>query len=89
MHFLPRQTASSRTSRGRSGKVLNHLAVQRTVAASIQTQALNAIVFLYRDVLVAPLGEMNGLHRVQQRKRIPVVITASEVSRVTSPFDAL
>ncbi|MHB1083687.1 MAG: integron integrase [Thiobacillus sp.] len=63
---------------------LNHLAVQRKVAASTQTQALNAIVFLYRDVLVAPLGEMNGLNRVQQRKRIPVVMTANEVSSVLS-----
>lgn len=50
---------------------LNHLAVQRHVAASTQTQALNAIVFLYRDVLVTPLGEMGNLNRVQQRKRIP------------------
>ena len=32
--------------------------------------ALNAIVFLYREVLVAPLGEISGLNRVQQRKRI-------------------
>ena len=63
---------------------LNHLAVKRKVAASTQTQALNAIVFLYRDVLVAPLGEMNGLNRVQQRKRIPVVMTANEVSSVLS-----
>lgn len=63
---------------------LNHLAVQRKVAASTQTQALNAIVFLYRDVLVAPLSEMNGLNRVQQRKRIPVVMTANEVSAVLS-----
>jgi hypothetical protein len=49
----------------------NHLAVQRKVAAATQTQALNAIAFLYRDVLVVPLGEMNGLNRGQQRKRIP------------------
>lgn len=63
---------------------VNYLAVQRKVAASTQTQALNAIVFLYRDVLVAPLGEMNGLNRVQQRKCIPVVMTATEVSAVLS-----
>lgn len=63
---------------------VNHLAVQRKVAASTQTQALNALVFLYRDVLVAPLGEMSGLNRVQQRQRIPVVMTASEVSAVLS-----
>lgn len=63
---------------------VNHLAVQRSLSASSQTQALNAIVFLYRDVLVLPLGEMNGLNRVQQRKRIPVVMTAKEVSAVLS-----
>jgi integron integrase len=63
---------------------VNHLAVQRKVAASTQTQALNAIVFLYRDVLVSPLGDINGLNRVQQRKRIPVVLTATEVSTVLS-----
>lgn len=63
---------------------VNHLAVQRKVAASTQTQALNAIVFLYRDVLAVPLGEMSGLNRVQQRQRIPVVMTATEVSAVLS-----
>ena len=63
---------------------LNHLAVNRKVAASTQTQALNAIVFLYRDVLAAPLLEMKGLNRVQQRQRIPVVLTPEEVSRVLS-----
>lgn len=61
---------------------INHLAVQRKVSASTQTQALNAIAFLYRDVLVIPLGEIAGLNRVQQHKRIPVVMTASEVSAV-------
>jgi hypothetical protein len=30
---------------------LSHLASQRNVAASTQNQALNAILFLYRDVL--------------------------------------
>lgn len=63
---------------------LNHLAVNRRVAASTQTQALNAIVFLYRDVLAAPLAEMNGLNRVQQRQRVPVVLTSGEVSQVLS-----
>jgi site-specific recombinase XerD len=63
---------------------LNHLAVNRKVAASTQTQALNAIVFLYRDVLATPLSEMSGLNRVHQRQRIPVVLTPGEVSQVLS-----
>jgi site-specific recombinase XerD len=50
---------------------LNHLAVNRNVAASTQTQALNAIVFLYKAVLDAPLGDLVGLRRVQQRARVP------------------
>lgn len=61
---------------------INYLAVKRKVAASTQSQALNAIAFLYRDVLVIQLGEISGLNRVQQHKRIPVVMTASEVSAV-------
>ncbi len=61
---------------------LNHLAVQRKVAASTQTQALNALVFLYRDVLETPLNEISGFNRVQQRQRIPVVMTPKEVLSV-------
>lgn len=61
---------------------LNYLAVQRHVAASTQSQALNALVFLYGEVLVQPLGEMRGLRRVQRRQRVPVVLTRDEVRRV-------
>jgi integron integrase len=61
---------------------LNHLAVNRQVSASTQTQALNALVFLYRDVLSTPLEKLPGFNRVQQRQRIPVVMTPSEVSAV-------
>lgn len=58
---------------------LNHLAVTRHVAASTQTQALNAIVFLYESVLERPLGQMSGLKRVQHRERVPVVLSREEV----------
>lgn len=61
---------------------LNYLAVSRKVAASTQTQALNAIVFLYDSVMAQPLGTMSGLKRVQARHRVPVVLTTEEVKRV-------
>lgn len=66
---------------------LNHLAVDRHVAASTQTQALNAIVFLYESVLTQPLGQMTGLKRVQKRHRVPVVLTREEVKAVLSMMD--
>lgn len=63
---------------------LNHLAVTRRVAASTQSQALNAIVFLYDSVLSKPLGQMTGLKRIQRRHRVPVVLNRDEVKRVLS-----
>jgi hypothetical protein len=35
---------------------------------------LNALVFLYQEVLEKPLGQMKGLDRVQQRHRVPEVL---------------
>jgi len=61
---------------------LNHLAVDRKVAASTQSQALNALVFLYSNVLEKPLPEMTGIKRVQHRYRVPVVLTQDEVRAV-------
>jgi hypothetical protein len=63
---------------------INHLAVNRNVAASTQSQALNALVFLYDHVLERPLGQITGLRRVQHRQRVPVVLTVGEVQAVLS-----
>jgi integron integrase len=61
---------------------LTHLAVQADSAASTQNQALNALVFLYRNVLERPLGDVNGVIRAKKPQRLPVVLTPEEVSRV-------
>ena len=51
---------------------LSHLAVERSVSASTQAQALSALVFLYRHVLDDPLPWINGLIRAQRRRKPPV-----------------
>lgn len=61
---------------------VNHLASGRQVAASTQSQALNAILFLYRDVLAQDIGRLDGLKRVQLRSSVPVVMTMGEVRDV-------
>lgn len=61
---------------------LNHLATTRNVSASTQSQALNALIFLYKQVLGMELGDLQGLNRVRTPKRIPVVLSQEEVSRV-------
>lgn len=61
---------------------LSHLAKDRNVAASTQNQALNALVFLYGEVLHQPLGELGTWARAERPKRLPVVLTREEVQRV-------
>lgn len=58
---------------------INHLATAHNVAASTQSQALNALLFLYRDVLAIEVGYLDDLRRVQRPSRIPVVLTIDEV----------
>ncbi|MCU1267513.1 MAG: intINeu [Acidobacteria bacterium] len=58
---------------------LNHLAVDKGVAASTQHQALSALIFLYRHVLDIEIGTMDKLERAQQPERLPVVLTETEV----------
>ena len=61
---------------------LNHLAGPRRVSASTQSQALNALLFLYKRVLETDPGWFEGLRRVQRKKSLPVVLSEAEVSRV-------
>jgi len=60
-------------------RFLTHLAVDEDVAPATQNQAMNAIVFLYRDVLKTPLGEGINAIRAKRRPKLPVVLTPTEV----------
>jgi integrase len=53
--------------------------VERKVAASTQNQALNAIVFLYTEVLGRELGWLDNMEWAKRPARLPVVLTATEV----------
>src|SRR5699024_1081181 len=61
---------------------LTHLAVERHVSASTQNQALNAILFLYREVLGIKLPWMENVVRAKRPKRLPVVLSVQEVNQV-------
>jgi integron integrase len=75
----PRQLAEKDVNR-----FLTSLAVDENVAASTQNQALSAILFLYEHVLDQPLDRIEGVVRARRPKRLPVVLTVDEVSRVMS-----
>jgi integron integrase len=60
---------------------LTHLAVRGRVSASTQNQALNALVFLYKQVLEIDLGRFDAV-RARRPKRLPVVLAPEEVAAV-------
>jgi len=58
---------------------LTYLATARHVSSSTRNQALSAILFLYRDVLVVNLSWLDGFERSIKPQRLPVMLTPLEV----------
>jgi integron integrase len=68
------------TSEEKVRAYLEHLAPR--VAAKTQAQALNAIVFFYREIAERPLGDLGNWSRAKIPRRLPVWLTVAEVQRV-------
>lgn len=66
---------------------LSHLANVGKVAVSTHHQALSALLFLYREVLGTELPWMTEVGRPKKPKRLPVVLTQTEVRRVLDHID--
>jgi len=65
---------------------LSKLAVEERVGVATQRQALNALVFYFREVAAKELGELGDFARARKRLRVPVVLNREECERL---FEAL
>lgn len=63
---------------------LTNLAVVGNVSASTQNLAKSALLFLYREVLEIQLPWLDNVTQAKVPKRLPVVLTVSEVQNVLS-----
>ena len=63
-------------------RFLSSLATDRRVSASTQNQALNALLFLYHQVLFKNVGYVHGVVRARRPRRLPVVLTREEVRSI-------
>jgi integron integrase len=61
---------------------LTNLAVNGKVSAATQTQALSALLFLYREVLGTDLPWLDNLVRAKPSRRLPTVLSVQEVHRL-------
>src|ERR1051325_1802061 len=61
--------------------------VEGQIAASTQTVALSALLFLYRDVLKKELPYVSNIERARKPKRLPVVFTRDETKRILASLE--
>ena len=66
---------------------LTYLANDCGVSASTHHQALSALLFLYKEVLGIDLPWLEEIHRPNRTKRLPVVLTANEISLILSRLE--
>lgn len=66
---------------------LSDLATRLNVAAATQNLALNAVLFMYREVLKAELPWLNEVVRAKKPQRLPLVFTRDEVKRLLAQLD--
>lgn len=67
-------------------KFLSHLAAERHVASATQSQAFNALLFLYRYVLHVDVAGLASTVRAAKKRRLPVVLSHSEIAAILAPM---
>ncbi|MBA4396888.1 MAG: integron integrase [Syntrophus sp. (in: bacteria)] len=70
-------------------RFLSYLATERRVAASTQNQALNAIVFLYKQVLHKEIGDLGPTERAKKPQRLPTVMSREEAGRLLAAMKGI
>lgn len=94
VQFVKYHNLSSKTSLMADGEskiesFLTYLAVEKGVAPATQNQAMNALVFLYKQVLEQPLDNKIDAIRSTKKQSVPVVLTQQEVKQVISLLEGV
>src|SRR5204862_8044181 len=66
---------------------LSDLAVRGRVSAATQRQALNSIVFLFREALGRDPGDLSGYEASRRGRRVPSVLSRGECQRLFEALD--
>ena len=61
---------------------LNHLVIEKNVSASTQNQAMQGILFLYKNILKQDVGWVEDIKRSARIKHLPVVFSKKEAKEI-------
>src|SRR4029079_19293808 len=82
LYFFITSAIRTKWASRRSRVFLSSLATDGHVSASTQNQELNALIFLYKEVLTLQIGFIDGVVRAKRPTRLPVVLTKNEVKEI-------
>jgi len=68
-------------------RFLSDLAEHKQVSVSTQRQALNAVAFVFGQVLGRELGDFSDFDRARKPKKVPVVLSVGEVRQLLDQLD--
>jgi integron integrase len=68
---------------------LENLVIGDKVSVSTQKQALNALNFLFGEIIGLPLGDLGDFQRSRRPRRLPVVLSRREVELVLGEFSGM
>jgi integron integrase len=74
---------------GHVRKYLTFLANDREVSSSTQNQALNAIVFLFTEVMKLDPGDFTDFARAKKSTRVPTVLSKNEIEKIFDKLDGV
>jgi integrase len=73
----------------KSASICLPIATDKQVASSTQNIALNALLFLYRQILQMELPYIDNIELAKRSQRIPVVFTRTEVQAILSNLERI
>jgi integron integrase len=70
-------------------RFLNYLSTERNVSASTQNQAMQGILFLYKNILKKDVGWLTEIKKASRVKRLPVVFSRNEAAMIINNLSGI
>jgi len=71
------------------GEFLNHLAINKNVSSATQNQALQAILYLYKNILKKDIEFITEVTRAKRLRHLPVVFSKSETIKIFEKLEGV
>ncbi len=80
--FFNNKTHPEKLGKAEIQKFLNYLTTERHVSASTQSQALQGILYLYKNILKKDVGWIDEIKKANRIKHLPVVFSKKETIKI-------